>query len=88
LNKIRLRAGLVETIAVSQQQLIEAISQERRWEFFTEYGHRFFDLKRTSTINTTLSGIKPGWDDTDVLFPLPQTELAANPNLRPQNPGY
>ena len=88
LNKIRLRAGLAETIAVSQQQIIEAISQERRWEFFTEYGHRFFDLKRTSTINTTLSGIKPGWDNTDVLFPLPQTELAANPNLRPQNPGY
>jgi len=88
LNKIRLRAGLAETIAVSQQQIIEAIGQERRWEFFTEYGHRFFDLKRSATINNTLTGLKPGWDSTDVLFPLPQTELATNPNLRPQNPGY
>lgn len=88
LNKIRLRAGLTETIAVSQQQIIEAIGQERRWEFFTEYGHRFFDLKRSGTINNTLTGLKPGWDSTDVLFPLPQTELATNPNLRPQNLGY
>ncbi|SDX74955.1 RagB/SusD family nutrient uptake outer membrane protein [Flavobacterium degerlachei] len=88
LNKIRQRAGLGETVAVSQQQIIEAIGQERRWELFTEYGHRFFDLKRSGTINNTLTGLKPGWNNTDILFPLPQSELSANPNLRPQNPGY
>ncbi|TRX32990.1 RagB/SusD family nutrient uptake outer membrane protein [Flavobacterium sp. ZT3R18] len=88
LNKTRQRAGLGETAAVTQQQIISAIGQERRWELFTEYGHRFFDLKRSGTINNTLTGVKLGWDSTDVLFPLPQSELSVNPNLRPQNPGY
>ena len=88
LDKIRLRAGLVGTTAVSQQQIITAIGQERRWELFTEYGHRFFDLKRSGTIDNTLETVKPGWNSTDVLFPLPQSELGVNPNLRPQNPGY
>lgn len=88
LDKIRLRAGLAGTTAVSQEQIITAIGQERRWELFTEYGHRFFDLKRSGTIDNTLAAVKPGWDSTDVLFPLPQSELGVNPNLRPQNPGY
>jgi hypothetical protein len=88
LNKIRQRAGLGETTAVSQQQIIEAIGLERRWELFTEYGHRFFDLKRSGTINSTLATVKSGWNSTDVLFPLPQSELGVNSNLRPQNPGY
>lgn len=88
LDKIRLRAGLAATTAVSQQQIIEAIGLERRWELFTEYGHRFFDLKRAGTIDHTLATVKPGWDSTDVLFPLPQSELSVNPNLGPQNPGY
>jgi hypothetical protein len=87
-DKIRLRAGLAGTTAVTQQQILTAIGQERRWELFTEYGHRFFDLKRSGTIDHTLAAIKPGWNSTDALFPLPQSELAVNPNLRPQNPGY
>nr|WP_315199904.1 RagB/SusD family nutrient uptake outer membrane protein [uncultured Flavobacterium sp.] len=88
LDKIRLRAGLAGTATVSQQQIITAIGQERRWELFTEYGHRFFDLKRSGTIDNSLGTVKPGWNSTDVLFPLPQSELGVNPNLRPQNPGY
>jgi hypothetical protein len=88
LDKIRLRAGLEGTAAVTQQQILTAIGQERRWELFTEYGHRFFDLKRSGTIDNALTVVKPGWNSTDALFPLPQSELAVNPNLRPQNPGY
>jgi hypothetical protein len=88
LDKIRLRAGLAGTTAVHQEQIIAAIGQERRWELFTEYGHRFFDLKRLGTIDNTLTTVKPGWNSTDVLFPLPQSELGVNPNLLPQNPGY
>jgi hypothetical protein len=88
LNKIRHRAGLGDTSAITQQEILEAILQERRWEFFTEYGHRFFDLKRSGQINTVLSNLKLGWNSSDALFPIPQTELSANPNLRPQNPGY
>jgi len=35
-----------------------------------------------------LSEVKPGWDTTDKLLPLPENELNLNPNLLPQNPGY
>jgi hypothetical protein len=88
LNKIRFRAGLLDTTAESKEELLTAILQERRWEFFTEYGHRFFDLKRFNQLDQALSGVKPGWNSTDRLFPIPQTELNANPKLRPQNSGY
>jgi hypothetical protein len=88
LNIIRQRAGLAPTMAINQAEIITAIVQERRWEFFTEHGHRFFDLKRLNLLDNTLSAVKPGWNTTDQLFPIPQSELSTNPNLRPQNPGY
>lgn len=88
LNIIRKRAGLADTDAISQQEIIKAVLHERRWELFTEYGHRFFDLKRSGEIDAVLSSAKAGWNTTDVLFPLPQNELSINPNLRPQNSGY
>lgn len=88
LNRIRLRAGLSPTQATNKEALMTAIIQERRWEFFTEHGHRFFDLKRCNLLDATLTGIKTGWNTADQLFPIPQTELSTNPNLRPQNPGY
>ncbi|MNT21352.1 SusD family protein [compost metagenome] len=73
---------------MTQQEILDAIHFERRWELFTEYGHRFFDLKRSGKLDSSLNGIKPGWNSSDALFPLPQNELIANPNLRPQNTGY
>lgn len=87
LNKIRRRAGLSDTAALSKEELLEAVLEERRKELFTEYGHRFFDLKRHGKLDAAL-GIKPGWNSTDRLLPLPESELGANPNLKPQNPGY
>lgn len=87
LNKIRNRAGLANTLANSKEALLQAIVEERKKEFFTEYGHRFFDLKRTGKIDTAMS-IKPGWNTTDNLLPIPESELTVNPNLKPQNPGY
>lgn len=87
LNQIRNRAGLSNTTAVTQTEILSAIAKERQIELFAEHGHRFFDLKRTNQINEVLS-FKPGWDSTDVLFPLPEAELLLNPNLNPQNPGY
>lgn len=88
LNAIRNLAGLGNTPAVSQQDLLTAIQKERRVELFTESGHRFFDLKRSGEINNTLTVVKPGWNSTEALFPLPENELLLNPNLLPQNPGY
>lgn len=88
LNIIRNRAGLGNTTASSMETLVTAILTERRHELFTELGHRFFDLKRTGNLNSVLSSSKPGWDTTDSLFPLPNSELLLNANLQPQNPGY
>lgn len=87
LNKIRNRVGLANTVAVTQTEVLDAIEQERRFELFTEHGHRFFDLKRSGKLNDILS-TKPGWNTTDRLWPLPQSELLVNPFLAPQNPGY
>lgn len=88
LNKVRTRAGLNSTSASSKEAILNEVMQERRKELFTEYGHRFFDLKRTVDINIVLSQKKPGWNSTDILFPIPQNELNVNPNLLPQNDGY
>lgn len=88
LDAIRNRAGLDATPARLENELLEAIYQERRVELFTEQGLRWFDLKRTGKALDVLPALKPGWKATDVLLPIPELELQANPNLLPQNPGY
>lgn len=88
LNTIRNRAGLTDSEATGQSDILEAIITERNHELFSEFGHRWFDLKRYGLANEILSPIKPGWKPTDVLLPIPENELMMNPNLNPQNPGY
>ena len=88
LNKIRNRAGIADTGANTQQDVLQAILNERRLELFTEQSHRFFDLKRTGKANEVLSIVKPNWRETNRVFPLPENELLLNQNLLPQNPGY
>jgi len=88
INAIRTRAGLPNTTAASQQELLLAVEHERRVELFTEWGHRFFDLKRTGRLDAVLDPVKPNWESTDALLPLPQNEMLLNSNLKPQNPGY
>lgn len=88
LNKIRHTAGLGDTPAVEKQEIINAVLKERRVELFTEYGHRFFDLKRNGQLDAVLAVSKPGWNSTDSLWPIPEKELLTNPFLKPQNPGY
>ncbi|MBK0368251.1 RagB/SusD family nutrient uptake outer membrane protein [Flavobacterium agrisoli] len=88
LNRIRQRAGLAQALASSKEELLQAILEERKLELFSEYGHRFFDLKRNGQLDQALSTLKPGWNTTDRLFPLPQNEINLNPTLLPQNDGY
>lgn len=88
LNKTRNLAGLGNTSAITAPQIIDAVLLERRLEFFTEYGHRFFDLKRTGKLDQVLSLTKSQWQTTDRLLPLPESELLLNSNLNPQNAGY
>ncbi|MNX73608.1 SusD family protein [compost metagenome] len=87
LDKVRNLAGLPNTLALTATDILAAVQKERRFELFTEYGHRFFDLKRNGILNSVLAGIKPSWNNTDQHWPIPETDLLANPNLT-QNPGY
>jgi hypothetical protein len=63
--------------------MMKAIMQERRVELFGEWGHRFFDLKRTGTIDAVLGVEKSTWKSTAALFPIPYNETLLNPNLTP-----
>lgn len=84
-NRIRIRANLVPhvlgTDVTSQQDVLEAIWQERRLELALE-GDRFSDLRRTGRVVEVL-GI-PEFQGT---YPIPQAEIDVAPNIT-QNPGY
>jgi hypothetical protein len=88
LTAIRARAGLQEISSTSQQEFLALLENERQLELFTEWGHRFFDLKRTGRLDNVLGAIKQNWTTTDRLLPVPQNEILANTNLKPQNDGY
>jgi|26BtaG_2_1085354.scaffolds.fasta_scaffold00155_18 hypothetical protein len=88
INTIRQRAGLQNTTATTEEELLKAVFKERRFELFTEHGHRWFDLRRSSQAEEILSQVKHEWKSTDILLPIPDTELLMNANLNPQNPGY
>jgi hypothetical protein len=87
INLIRARAGLPNTTAITQVDLIAAVQHERQTELFCEWGHRWLDLKRTNTVNAVLSVNKTGWVSTAALFPIPYTQTQLDPLLT-QNPGY
>jgi len=91
LNVIRNRAGLLNTTANDKPSLLTAIEHERQVELFTEWGHRWLDLKRTQRVNAVMSIITPQkggvWTTNWQLYPIPLSELQADPNLI-QNPGY
>lgn len=88
INVIRNYAGLANSVASTEAELIEEILKQRKLELFCEFGHRFFDLKRTGRLDSALEGIKPNWTANGRLFPVPESELLLNPKLKPQNEGY
>ena len=88
INVIRTRAQLPATTASDLASLLSAIELERKHELFTELGHRWFDLKRTGRATEVLQPIKPEWQVTDELWPVPLGEFLNNPNLGEQNQGY
>lgn len=87
-NTIRTRAQLPDITVNDQNSLLLAIELERKHELFAELGHRWFDLKRTGRATEILQPIKPQWQDTDLLWPVPLQEFLNNPNLGEQNLGY
>ncbi|MBB5441075.1 hypothetical protein HDC92_004780 [Pedobacter sp. AK017] len=85
------RLKLLST-SMSKDDAIKAVAHERQVELFTEWGHRWFDLKRTGKIDevmTVVSPLKGGepWDSNKALYPIPFTEINSAPQLK-QNPGY
>lgn len=91
LNVIRNRAGLEplkeNDTTNTQAYLIELILEERKKELFSEWGHRWLDLKRTQKTGDIFGNDDQYWDETDVLYPIPSEDRKKNPNLN-QNPGY
>jgi starch-binding outer membrane protein, SusD/RagB family len=88
LNMIRNRAGLPAVGLQTKSRLLDTIANERRFELFAEMGHRWFDIKRTNMAQDVLGPLKgSNWQATDVLYPIPQSELAVDKNLQ-QNSGY
>lgn len=88
MNKTRVRAGLnAITSVASADELMADIMHERQVELFCEWGSRWFDLKRTGTIDAVLGAEKAGWQSFDALFPINSDQLLGNQNLT-QNPGY
>ena len=88
LNIIRSRAGLPPLVFANEAQLMAAIISERRHELFTEFGHRFYDLKRLNKLDEQMLFYKPQWKSFNRNLPLPESELLLNSNLLPQNNGY
>ena len=87
INTIRDRAGLDPTLSTTQADLLNDVMRERGFELFTEWGHRWLDLKRTDRVNDVMSLIKPNtWTPTAALYPIPQSQRLNS--LIPQNPGY
>lgn len=90
LNIVRKRAGLDAVTGLTQDEMREKIIHERRMEFAFE-GHRWFDMVRIDHGNYAIKFLKSiGKNNVNkdrLLFPIPQTEIDANP-LITQNPGY
>jgi len=88
INQIRERSGSSKINKNrSKEDAIDWLLEEKEKEFFSEFGHRFIDLKRNNRLNQ-LQPIKTNWKSFYNVLPLPQKELLLNPNLNPQNEGY
>lgn len=90
LNKIRQRAGApLYSLSdfSSKDEFRDALLEERGWEFVAE-GIRRMDLVRHGElISRAIGRGAAGAKDYMTVFPIPQNEIDANPNLK-QNIGY
>jgi hypothetical protein len=107
LNMLRKRASLPSPdnlpplpLELSKEDAMIALENERQFELFTEWGHRWLDLKRwpsrlspgDNTLNRAddiLQPLKPGWKKEWKLLPIPRVQILNDPGMAGgQNPGY
>ncbi len=86
LNLIKARAGLANSIAVTQAEVLADIYQERYWEFAHE-GHAFYDYKRTNRLATGFAAFS-GSNAFRAVWPTPQREIINSNGLVTQVTGY
>jgi hypothetical protein len=89
LNTVRTRAhaSLIPFAGQSQESLRALIHKEREWEFFAEAKNREDQIRRGNFVSKAVNERNKSAKAHHVLFPIPETELNANPNLK-QNDGY
>lgn len=89
INQVRAKAG-IEPLKLfnftSKESLRSHILKERGWEFFSEELRRQDLIRHGKFITLAKERGKVAFD-YQVLFPLPQSEIDRNPNLK-QNDGY
>lgn len=90
INQVRTRAGignLTLADATGKEVLRDLILRERAWEFYSEGLRREDLLRHNKFISSAIArGISVA-ADKHKLFPIPQTEIDANPACK-QNDGY
>lgn len=97
-NLIRKRANLPDLSGLTKEQFREAIWKERYHELAFE-NKAYFDIQRTRKVYNLIANKfedafsyknESGSTFTEkyMLWPVPSSELDANPKLAPQNPGW
>lgn len=95
LNRVRERANASQYAVGSQDEVRNEIRLERRLELTGEYT-TVFDIRRWGTLKDEIAAMNPAqilnnalspYSQKLELYPIPQKELDANPNLK-QNPGW
>lgn len=97
IDQIRNRAGLPlvkdTNPNINQEDLVTLILKEKRIELFTEWGHRWLDLKRTGKVDEVMAKVTPkksngaAWKSNQQYYPIYIEELQSNPSLT-QTVGY
>lgn len=89
LNKVRDRAGVANSTATTQDDILLAIENERRVEFAFE-AHRWFDLARTKRAKAVLEALDANIkvEDYELVFPIPVTQIQLDKENLQQNDGY
>ena len=88
MGRVRDRAGLTDPVTnISLQDLLD----ERRAELAFE-NHRLFDLMRLGVAESVLGDFASDngytFSATDLLLPIPESEIGLSKGRMSQNPGY